>query len=162
MSSAPASSVPAPKPLLRGWLHLVCSFLAVPVAVVLVALATTPRGRVGAAVYAVGLVALFTVSGTYTVDAKGRPVLSPDLDALESETAELLIYVCEEVLDLGPEMPMLRALGVDVLRIAPRHEGTAEALAHYDLARTSPQPPPAIAARSGYWHGEAGMRVPAG
>jgi len=67
----------------------------------------------------------------------------------------------EAVLDLGPEMPMLRALGVDVLRIAPRHEGTAEAIAHYDLARGSPQPPPAIAARNGYWHGEAGMRLPA-
>lgn len=53
------------KPLLRGWLHLICFFLAVPAAVVVVALATSPRGRVAALVYAVGLVALFGVSGSY-------------------------------------------------------------------------------------------------
>lgn len=67
----------------------------------------------------------------------------------------------EEVVDLGPELPTLRALGVDVLRIQPRFEGTAEAIAHYDLARGSPTPPPAIGARNGYWHGEAGMVLPA-
>lgn len=64
------------KPLLRGWLHLVCFFLALPAAVVVVALATSGRGRVGAAVYAVGLVALFGVSGSYHrgrwTDAKRR------------------------------------------------------------------------------------------
>ncbi|MDR7099018.1 collagenase-like PrtC family protease [Lysobacter niabensis] len=65
----------------------------------------------------------------------------------------------EDVVDLGPEMPALRALGVDVLRIYPRFEGTPEAIAHYDLARRSPTPPPAIAARNGYWHGEAGMEL---
>ncbi len=53
------------KPLLRGWLHLVCFFLAVPAAVLVVALASSPRGRVGAVVYGVGLVALFGVSGSY-------------------------------------------------------------------------------------------------
>lgn len=55
----------ATKPLLRGWMHLVCFFLAIPAAVTVVALATSGRGRVGAAVYAVGLVALFGVSGSY-------------------------------------------------------------------------------------------------
>ena len=53
------------KPLLRGWMHLVCFFLAVPAGVIVVALAQSPRGRVGALVYAVGLIALFGVSGTY-------------------------------------------------------------------------------------------------
>lgn len=53
------------KPLLRGWLHLVCFFLAVPAAVLVVALATSPRGRVGAVIYGVGLIALFGVSGAY-------------------------------------------------------------------------------------------------
>lgn len=53
------------KPLLRGWLHLVCFFLAVPAAALVIALASSPRGRIGAAVYAVGLVALFGVSGSY-------------------------------------------------------------------------------------------------
>lgn len=65
----------------------------------------------------------------------------------------------EDVVDLGPEMPALRALGVDVLRIYPRFEGTQEAFAHYDLARRSPTPPPAIASRNGYWHGEPGMML---
>jgi len=53
------------KPLLRGWMHLVCFFLAIPAAITVVALAQSDRGRVGALVYAVGLVALFGVSGTY-------------------------------------------------------------------------------------------------
>ena len=66
----------------------------------------------------------------------------------------------EEIVDLGPEMHALRALGVGVLRVCPRSEGTAEALAHYDGARRSPTPPPAIATRSGYWHGEPGMARP--
>jgi collagenase-like PrtC family protease len=67
----------------------------------------------------------------------------------------------EDIVDLGPELPALRELGVDVLRIAPRDEAsTLEAIAHFDLARRSPTPPPAIAARSGYWHGEAGMAFP--
>jgi hemolysin III len=56
---------PPPKPLLRGWLHLVCFFLAIPAGVTVVALATEPRGRIAALVYAVGLVALFGVSGFY-------------------------------------------------------------------------------------------------
>ena len=53
------------KPLLRGWMHLVCFFLAVPAGVIVVALAQSSRGRVGALVYAVGLIALFAVSGSY-------------------------------------------------------------------------------------------------
>lgn len=66
----------------------------------------------------------------------------------------------DEIADLGPEMPKLRELGVDVLRIAPRHEGTQEAILHFDQARRTQAAPPPIAARSGYWHGEAGMTLP--
>src|ERR1044072_1887569 len=54
-----------PKPLLRGWFHLVCFFLAIPTAVLVIALADGARARVGAVVYAVGMVALFGVSGFY-------------------------------------------------------------------------------------------------
>lgn len=61
----PADGPVAVKPLLRGWLHLVCFFLALPAAAVVVALAESPRARAGALVYAVGLVALFGVSGSY-------------------------------------------------------------------------------------------------
>lgn len=53
------------RPLLRGWLHLVCFFLAIPAGVLVIALAGTARARVGASIYAVGLVALFGVSGFY-------------------------------------------------------------------------------------------------
>ena len=62
---APAIVAVVAKPLLRGWLHLVCFFLAIPAGVLLVALASSAHGRIGALVYAVGLVALFGVSGTY-------------------------------------------------------------------------------------------------
>lgn len=64
MSSRPPSTA-ITKPLLRGWLHLACFVLAVPVGALVVALATSAPARVGAAVYAVGLVGLFGVSGLY-------------------------------------------------------------------------------------------------
>lgn len=67
----------------------------------------------------------------------------------------------EEVTDLGPELPTLRALGVDLLRIYPQAEGTGEVVAHFDLARRSLTAPPRIGARNGYWHGEPGMRMDA-
>ena len=53
------------KPLLRGWLHLVCFFLAIPTSVLVIAVAQSAEARIGAIVYAVGLVALFGVSGFY-------------------------------------------------------------------------------------------------
>jgi hemolysin III len=53
------------KPLLRGWMHLVCFFLAIPAGVAVVLLADGTKGRIGAVVYAVALVALFGVSGSY-------------------------------------------------------------------------------------------------
>ena len=71
----------------------------------------------------------------------------------------------------GPARALLEPLTTDeesaghahlLLGALDEQEGRlAEAIAHYDLARGSPQPPPAIAARNGYWHGEAGMRLPA-
>lgn len=53
------------KPLLRGWLHVVCFFLAIPAGVAVISWADGTAARVGAVVYAVGLVALFGVSGLY-------------------------------------------------------------------------------------------------
>lgn len=53
------------KPLLRGWLHLVCFFLAVPVGIWLAVVAPSPTARVAAIVYGAGLIALFGVSGFY-------------------------------------------------------------------------------------------------
>jgi hemolysin III len=53
------------KPLLRGWLHLVCFFLAIPAGIAVVLWADSGAARAGAVVYAFGLVALFGVSGFY-------------------------------------------------------------------------------------------------
>ncbi|MGY0558644.1 MULTISPECIES: U32 family peptidase [unclassified Lysobacter] len=64
----------------------------------------------------------------------------------------------EETVDLGPELPSLRALGVDLLRIYPQAEGCREVVEHFDLARQSMTPPPRRGARNGFWHGEPGMR----
>lgn len=61
---SPATTVEA-KPLLRGWLHLLCFFLALPAGAWVIVIADSTRARVGAAVYAAGLVCLFGVSGTY-------------------------------------------------------------------------------------------------
>jgi hemolysin III len=52
-------------PLLRGWLHLICFFAAIPTAAMLILDAGSARARVAGAVYAVGLIALFGVSGIY-------------------------------------------------------------------------------------------------
>ena len=63
----------------------------------------------------------------------------------------------DEVCDLGPELPALRALGAQVLRLYPQAEGMAEVVAHFDRARRQDVAPAPIGARNGYWHGEAGM-----
>ena len=63
----------------------------------------------------------------------------------------------EEITDLGPELPQLRELGVDVLRLYPQAAGMDAVVAHFHLACRSTVPPPRIGARNGYWHGEPGM-----
>ncbi|MCW8807190.1 MAG: U32 family peptidase [Rhodanobacter sp.] len=65
----------------------------------------------------------------------------------------------EEVTDLGPELPALRELGVDVLRLYPQVDGMVDVVTHFDQARQSMQAPPRIGSRNGYWHGEQGMRL---
>jgi collagenase-like PrtC family protease len=82
---------------------------------------------------------------------EGRPFLT--INGIQVQGAETT--------DLGPEMPELRALGVDVLRIQPQAEGCAEVVERFDRARCSPVAPPRLGARNGYWHGEPGMRIEA-
>jgi hemolysin III len=53
------------KPRLRGWLHAGTAPLALAAGIVLVALAPTPTGRLGAAVFLAGSVLLFGTSGLY-------------------------------------------------------------------------------------------------
>lgn len=67
----------------------------------------------------------------------------------------------EAVCDLAPELPALRALGVDLVRLYPQSHGMADVVAHFHEALRAPVPPPALGMRNGYWHGEAGMGIPA-
>src|SRR5688572_6931425 len=98
----PAGSAPV-KPLLRGWMHLVCFFLAIPAAVLVIALAGSGRGRVGAVVYAIGLVALFGVSGLYHrlrwSDARRRLMQKLDHGTIFVMIAGSYTPVCLMVLD---------------------------------------------------------------
>jgi hemolysin III len=78
------------RPLLRGWLHLVCFFLAVPAGIWVIFGATSSKARVGAAIYAVGLIALFGVSGSYH---RGRwgPVWKRRMQRLDHTTIFVMI-----------------------------------------------------------------------
>ncbi len=67
----------------------------------------------------------------------------------------------EETTDLGPELPELRTLGVDILRLYPQAEGMEAVVRHFDAARTGATVPPRLGQRNGYWHGEPGMRMQA-
>lgn len=53
------------KPRLRGWLHLGMAPLALAASVVLIVLAPTTRGRIGALVFGISAVLLFTTSAVY-------------------------------------------------------------------------------------------------
>ncbi len=64
-ASLPEAIVEAIVPLLRGWLHLVCFFLAFPAGALVVSSAGTPRARAAAVVYAIGVICLFGVSAGY-------------------------------------------------------------------------------------------------
>ncbi len=67
----------------------------------------------------------------------------------------------EEITDLGPELPELRALGVDILRLYPQAEGMEAIVRHFDAARGADAAPARLGERNGYWFGEAGMRMQA-
>ena len=43
----------------------------------------------------------FVVEGTFAVDAKGQPVLTPDTVALEEQLEVLLLHICQDILMLG-------------------------------------------------------------
>ena len=92
-----------PKPLLRGWLHLVAGVLVAPVAIWLVARPGPAEGRAAAAVYAVGLVGVLGVSATYH---RGRwgPVWRRRLQCADHATIFVMIAgtytpICLLVLD---------------------------------------------------------------
>jgi collagenase-like PrtC family protease len=59
--------------------------------------------------------------------------------------------------DLGPELPELSALGVDILRIAPQREGTGEVVRRFAEAVVQQRSLQRHGDCNGYWHGAAGM-----
>ena len=59
------TDVPIPKPMMRGWLHLVMTPIALIAGIVLIVLAPTMTGRIGGAVWLLAAVALFGVSAAY-------------------------------------------------------------------------------------------------
>jgi hemolysin III len=71
-AAAPGTPAPRVKPLLRGVSHEIAAGVALAGLVALVLLAPGPRARVGALVYGISLVGLFSVSALYH-----RPTWSP-------------------------------------------------------------------------------------
>lgn len=63
--TTPAPSTTAIKPMLRGWLHLGATPLVVIGGIVLIVLAPTLAGKVGAAIWLAGSVLLFGTSAAY-------------------------------------------------------------------------------------------------
>src|SRR3546814_7732633 len=66
----------------------------------------------------------------------------------------------EEITDLGPELPELRELGVDILRLYPQETGMADVLGHFHLARRTPTPPPPPRYPHASWHAAPGTPTP--
>jgi hemolysin III len=54
-----------PKPLLRGWIHQVAFFLAIPAGAALILAAPTTRARTAVTIFALGLVGMYGVSAAY-------------------------------------------------------------------------------------------------
>ena len=87
----------------------------------------------------------------------------PDGMALVTREGQQLLRITgvqvqgEHVVDLSPEMPELRALGVGLLRIQPQAEDMERILAHFQQALASTPALPGLGRRSGYWHGVPGM-----
>ena len=63
----------------------------------------------------------------------------------------------EELTDLSPELPALRAMGVDLLRLYPQAEGMRAVVEHFVGALATRDAVAPLGHRNGYWHGEPGM-----
>jgi collagenase-like PrtC family protease len=89
---------------------------------------------------------------------EGEPFLN--LNGIQIESASTF--------SLLDQLPAAMDLGIDVLRITPQAEHTAEVVAAFHRARSKPGAPPAADALdaympagrcNGYWHGEPGMAL---
>lgn len=63
----------------------------------------------------------------------------------------------DAMIDLAPELPMLRQLNVGLLRIQPQAEDMPAVLERFAAALAGDIPALAAGAGNGYWHGRAGM-----
>lgn len=88
MTSTPAAPAPPVKPLLRGVLHHWAAVFALGAGVVLVAMAPTARSAGAAALYALSVVTLFTVSAVYH-----RPTWTPPRRAFMRRLDHASIFV---------------------------------------------------------------------
>jgi hemolysin III len=64
-SRAAFEELAQPKPMLRGFIHQVAFFAAIPAAILLLAVARPVAARIAAAIYGLSLVALFGTSAAY-------------------------------------------------------------------------------------------------
>lgn len=60
--------------------------------------------------------------------------------------------------DLAPEIDQLREGGIELLRIYPQEQGTAEIVARFREALAGGVPPARLGEVNGYWYGDAGKR----
>ena len=97
-----AAAGPAPQPRLRGRLHQVCAVLAVPAAVSIARVGSTPAARRAGRWYGAGLVAVFTVSAAYH---RGR--WSPPTRRLlkRLDHAAIFVFVGASYLPLSLALP---------------------------------------------------------
>jgi collagenase-like PrtC family protease len=93
-------------------------------------------------------------------DCGFRCIQHPDGLPLQSREGEPFLRINgiqvqgEEIADLGPELPALRALGASWLRLSPQAEGMQEVVQHFARALQASEPPPRLGAVNRYWHGE--------
>ena len=62
---SPSVAIEPPKPRLRGRLHQAAAFVAIPAGIVLILIAHTTTARIAAVVYAISLIGMYAVSGSY-------------------------------------------------------------------------------------------------
>ena len=97
----------------------------------------------------------------------------PDGQLLKTRESEAFLVLngiqtqSARVYNLIGDLPELRALGVDVLRLSPQSRHMADIVAAFDAARRAPEPDPEALQQlrplmpaepcNGYWHGRSGM-----
>lgn len=106
-------------------------------------------------------------------DCGFRCIEHPDGQLLQTREGEGFLVLngiqtqSARVHNLLQDVPALRALGVDLLRLSPQSQHMAEVIAAFDAARHAVQPDPTALERmralmpaapcNGYWHGKPGL-----